>query len=178
MRRSIPLLVVLGSALAALLLFEVGARLAVRPSQVAWGTLGRRELPPLPLVPQASSPDVDPDLPAGSLTQGDLYGIFQEDPEIGYTWAPSRVSRHGWWRANALGARADVETLPSVPAGKHRLLVFGDSFAAGTRLRGVDTWAARLAGARPDLDVVNFGVDGYGMGQSYLLFRRVRERVG
>ena len=184
MRRSIPLLVVLGSALTALALFEGGARLAVRPSPVAWGALGRRELPPLRLVPQASSPDFDPDLPAGppgadgdALTQGDLYGIFKEDPEIGYTWAPSRVSRHGWWRANALGARADAETSFSVPAGKHRLLVFGDSFAAGTRLRGVDTWAARLQEARPDLEVVNFGVDGYGMAQSYLLFQRVRERV-
>ncbi|HEX5044380.1 MAG TPA: GDSL-type esterase/lipase family protein [Candidatus Polarisedimenticolaceae bacterium] len=178
MRRLLPVLVVLGSALAALLLFEGVVRLFVRPSAVAWGRLGDRELPPLRLVPQAASPDFDPDLAMSpSLSQGDLCGIFREDPEIGYTWAPSRVSRHGWWRANALGARSETETTASVPPGKRRVLVFGDSFAAGTRLPGAQTWAARLQDLRPDLDVVNFGVDGYGMAQSYLLFRRVRARM-
>ncbi len=137
MRRSVPVLLVLGSTLTALLLFEGVARLMVRPSAVAWGTLGGRELPPLRIVPQPASPDFNPDLPVPEqaadgerLTQGDLYGVFREDPEIGYTWAPSRVSRHGWWRANALGARADAETAVAVPAGKRRMLVFGDSFAA------------------------------------------------
>ena len=184
MRRYIPVLLVLGSALTALLLFEGVARVMVHPSAVAWGRLGGRELPPVRIVPQPASPEFDPDLPVPqqaadgeALTQGDLYGVFREDPEIGYTWAPSRVSRHGWWRANALGARAEVETAVAVPAGKRRVLVFGDSFAAGTRLPGPQTWAARLQALRPDLDVVNFGVDGYGMGQSYLLFQRVRERL-
>ena len=57
------------------------------------------------------------------------------------------------------------------------MLVFGDSFAAGTRLPGAETWAAQLQALRPDLEVVNFGVDGYGVGQSYLLFQRVREEL-
>jgi hypothetical protein len=41
-------------------------------------------------------PRLRPDLPAGSLTQGDLYGIFKEDPRSATRGAPSRVSRHGW----------------------------------------------------------------------------------
>lgn len=185
MRRLVPALLVLASALVTLASFEGAARLFVRPSAVGWGVLRGRELPPRRLVPQPSSPDFDPDLPVAErtaqgepLTQGDLCGIFREDPEIGYTWAPSRRSRRGWWRSNALGARADGETSPSVPAGKRRVLVFGDSFAAGTRLPGESAWTAQLSRLRQDLDVVNLGVDGYGMGQSYLLFRRVREAVG
>jgi lysophospholipase L1-like esterase len=58
-----------------------------------------------------------------------------------------------------------------------RIAAFGDSFAAGTRLPHDETWAAQLQVLRPDLDVVNFGVDGYGLGQSLLLDRRMRGRL-
>ena len=184
MRRFAPVLLVAGSVLIVLLAFEGVARLLVRPSAICWGVLGERELPPWRIVPQPASPDFDPELamPARTadgetLTQGDLAGVFREDAEIGFVWAPSRASRHGWWRANALGAREDVETPRAVPPGRKRVLVFGDSFAAGTRLPGESTWPAQLERLRGDLDVVNFGVDGYGMGQSYLLFRRVRAQV-
>jgi hypothetical protein len=184
MRRYLPVLVVLGTVVGVLAVFEGVVRLRVRPSKVCWGTLGKRELPPWRIVPGPASPDFDPNLavPArtargDTLTRGDIAGIFQEDPEIGFVWAPSRASRHGWWRANALGAREDGETPRAVPEGRRRLLIFGDSFAAGTRLPGPSTWTAQLERLRPDLDVVNFGVDGYGMGQSYLLFRRVRAQL-
>ena len=40
--------------------------------------------------------------------------------------------------------------------------MFGDSFAAGTRLPHEQTWTSQLQALRPDLEVVNFGVDGYG----------------
>jgi hypothetical protein len=184
-RRLLPVLLLLASVLVALAAFEGVARLFVRPSGIGWGTLRGRELPPRRLVPQPTSPELDPDAATPQraedgtpLTQGDLYGVFREDAEIGFTWEPSRASRHGWWRSNALGARADAETPREVPPGRRRVLVFGDSFAAGTRLPGPATWPAALGRLRPDLEVVNFGVDGYGTGQAYLLFRRVREQLG
>ena len=30
----------------------------------------------------------------------------------------------------------------------------------------------------PDIEAVNFGVDGYGMGQSLLRFKKVRDHIG
>lgn len=164
--------------------FEIGLRFFVQPSPYSSGRLHGRELPPLKVVPFDHSMRPDAAQPieglvvdAKRITRGDLFGFLKEDPEIGYVWEPARRSANGWWESNALGARSRTATPRTVPGGLRRVAVFGDSFAAGTRVPQELTWPARLQALRPDLDVVNFGVDGYGMGQSLLLDRRMRAKI-
>jgi hypothetical protein len=55
--------------------------------------------------------------------------------------------------------------------------VFGDSFAAGSRVAQEAAWPAVLEAARPGLEVVSLGVAGYSLAQSLLRYRGVREAV-
>lgn len=168
-RRGRRALLVAGSCLAALLLAEAALRLAVDPA----GRVLGRELPPVPVIPAGWRPDPDADrrpraIPGGrEVTRGDLEGLVREDSRLG--WAPREGSRsaNGWWQSDALGARRRGEVARARPAGERRVLLFGDSYAQGHGLPQEETLAA-LLDARPGLEVLNFGVSGYGVGQAYL----------
>jgi hypothetical protein len=112
-----------------------------------------------------------------NLTRGDLWGISRLDPELGHVPRESSVSLAGWWQSNSLGARDRDETPVEIPAGRVRILASGDSYTHGSRVPQEATWPAQLEDLQPALDVVNLGVDGYGMAQSYLRYRDLRERV-
>jgi hypothetical protein len=57
------------------------------------------------------------------------------------------------------------------------MIVFGDSFAVGSRLPYEETWFASLERRNDQLEIVNFGVDGYGTGQSYLRYKLIRDQI-
>ena len=60
----------------------------------------------------------------------------------------------------------------TIPA-KRRIALVGDSFTFGLEVRYEDTWGRRLEeGFGPGVQVLNFGVDGYGIDQAYLRYRR------
>jgi hypothetical protein len=173
-----------GAMLLAFFLFEVGLRWVVEPSPRSYGTLKGFELPPVRIVPGPAPIVPDPALPWQNLvvdgvavTQGDLFGFKRDHPRIGYVWEENRASANRWWRTDELGARRDGPTPREVPPGKRRVAAFGDSFAAATRLPQEKTWAERLQGLRPDLDVVNFGTDGYSSGQSFLRYQEAAEKI-
>jgi hypothetical protein len=92
------------------------------------------------------------------------------DAELG--WTVRRSGRLPLYRANSQGIRADRDYAPEPPPGVLRIAAFGDSFVHGTEVANADTWPARLAGLRPDLEVLNFGVGGYGLDQAWLRYRR------
>jgi hypothetical protein len=172
----------LAAALITLFALEVGLRLAVRPSLFSSGRLAGVELPPVSLFLPEEAPDppasdalAGPVVRDTTLSYGDLGGAPRPDPRIGYAPLEGFESLRGWWRTNSLGARADGETPPEVPEGRIRILVFGDSFAAGSRLPQDETWSMNLAALDERLDIVNFGVDGYGTGQAFL---RYQDRSG
>jgi hypothetical protein len=179
-RANLALLVL--SALLSLIAFEGVARLFVRPSARSWGTLLGRDLPPLrvipPRLPEAPAPaTTDTAPPAAAHTDDaigwlDLQGPIREDPVCGYAPLERTTSPHGWWTTNNIGARSTTDTAPQPPAGVRRVLVFGESFASGSRVRQEDAWPSVL-GATDGLDVVNLAVDGYGLGQSLLRFRQL-----
>jgi hypothetical protein len=157
-----------------LALAEIGLRLLMAPSEVSGGRLLGIELPPLQAFPgslnawDTSAEAAGRLFQGGPLTYGDLWGIHREDSILGYTALENARSRRGWWQSNDVGARArrSVSTDPGP-----RLLIFGDSFAQASRVRQEDAWASVLDAMCPELDVVNFGVDGYSMGQAYLRYR-------
>lgn len=56
---------------------------------------------------------------------------------------------------------------------KRRIAIIGDSFTFGLEVRYEDTWGHQLELALgPDVQVLNFGVDGYGIDQSYLRYQK------
>jgi hypothetical protein len=60
----------------------------------------------------------------------------------------------------------------AMPA-KRRIAVVGDSFTFGLEVRYEETWAHQLELALgSSFQVLNFGVDGYGVDQAYLRYRR------
>ena len=179
----------LGLVVAALVfaffLIEIGARLILIPSYVSYGRLLGVELPPHILPsPFFEAPEMDRSAPYNDLvvdgkaiTLGDLWGLSRPDPTTGHAPVENSRSTNGWWQTNQLGARARHEHKREVPKGKSRILIFGDSFAIGSRLPQEETWSAHLAEQGDQFDIVNFGVDGFGSGQSYLRYQIMRDKL-
>lgn len=71
---------------------------------------------------------------------------------------------------NSAGMRATREYAPTPPAGVCRIAVYGDSFVYGTEVVNANSWTALLEGATASLEVLNYGVGGYGTDQAYLRF--------
>ncbi len=170
------------SCVFALLLVEFGLRLFVQPSDRAFGELFGHQLPPLRIA--AVSPPVDRTEPYESLivegdhiTRGDLWGYQRPDPVLGYTTQENVVSVNGWWQSNNLGARSRQATTYTIPPGKTRVITFGDSFTQGSRVPQDQTWTYHLDKAYPDMEVINFGVDGYSMAQAFLRFQIIEKIV-
>jgi hypothetical protein len=169
--------------LVVLLLLEIAARLLVAPSSHSYGRFFGQELPPLELIPYDSSPGkTDRNAPFGDLVVdgrqisiGDLWGFHRDDPLLGYAPEESTVSLNRWWQSNNIGARKRLDTPSAVAPGTTRLLVFGDSYAQATRVKQEQAWPAVLETSR--LETINFGVDGYGMAQSYLRYRQVKNSI-
>ncbi len=74
-------------------------------------------------------------------------------------------------KANRQGFRGDREYTEIPPAGKIRLTTFGDSFTHCDGVSNSEMWQAVLESLNPKLEVLNFGVPGYGTDQAYLRYR-------
>jgi hypothetical protein len=164
------------------LVFEGAVRVFIKPSPVSYGTLLGRELPPVRVIPAPARPESAKSVGIGNgdaeaIGWADLQGVFREDPLLGYAPLERATSPHGWWVANNIGARSATDTSPQAAQGRRRILVFGESFAGGSRVRQEDAWATVLAAGNADLEVVNLAVDGYGMGQSLLRFRETTRSI-
>jgi len=94
------------------------------------------------------------------------------DGELG--WAPRPDTAVGPYRYDACGARVGTagplarERQPGV----RRIVAVGCSFTHGDEVPGDATWCSRLDEARPDVEVANLGVGGYGADQALLRLRR------
>lgn len=104
------------------------------------------------------------------------------DPELGWVSIPdaSLLDLYGpgvFLRTNSRGFRGARETTPEVPLGRRRVVCSGDSFTLGYGVDDNQTWCARLGVLLPGVETVNLGQGGYGIDQSYLLFRRELPRL-
>ncbi len=178
------LFLILISLFFSLAIIEFVARISIEKSDVSYGVLWGSELPPYRVVPVSAIEEPDGDgwyqdlvVEGKRITISDLWGRFREDEVT--AWAPleNAVSTNGWWRTNRLGARSLKEFSAQADPEITRVLVFGDSFTQGSRLPQHDTWAYRLSEIYPSIEVINFGVDGFGMGQSLLRFKQIRDRI-
>ncbi|NNE48355.1 MAG: hypothetical protein HKN37_17010 [Rhodothermales bacterium] len=180
--RTINLLLVLISCLLAVATFEGVARLFVSPCENCWGELFGRQLPPFELITEDAFLEHDRDawyrnliVDGRRITAGDMLGIFREDSILGYAPKENAISANDWWQVNNVGARSRVDL--DTAYSNARVLVFGESFTNGSRLRQEETWPYLLDQLDDRFAVVNFGVDGYSMGQSYLRYRVLSESI-
>lgn len=96
------------------------------------------------------------------------------DARLGWVIGPSRRSANGPYFSSAEGLRSPS---PGVAfrerAASRRIALVGDSFTFGLEVSYADSWGHQLERALgPDVQVLNFGVDGYGVDQAYLRYAR------
>ncbi|MDJ0847141.1 MAG: hypothetical protein QNK04_02045 [Myxococcota bacterium] len=73
---------------------------------------------------------------------------------------------------NAQGFRGTRDVTPKPAPDRPRVVCSGDSFTLGYGVGDADTWCARLETTVQGVEAVNMGQGGYGIGQSYLWYRR------
>lgn len=81
----------------------------------------------------------------------------------GYEGADDRLSPQG--------TRGGRIYQPTPPPGRVRVAAFGDSFVYANEVTPEESWAARLEQHFPALEVLNYGVGGYGVDQALLRYR-------
>ena len=104
------------------------------------------------------------DLVAGKTT------YLLHSPALGWTIQPN-----GYWdnlyRANSQSIRADHDYHFYPDNNKIRITTFGDSFTHGEEVKNEYTWQEQLTTLCPQLEVINFGVGGYGLDQAFLRYK-------
>jgi len=74
-------------------------------------------------------------------------------------------------KTNSTGFRCENEVAESKPVGRYRILLFGDSFTAGYGVSNQFRFGDRIEGEFQELEILNFGLDGTGTDEQYLIFK-------
>ena len=106
---------------------------------------------------------------------------YQPDARLGWRMRPGLTAwftqeGRGFVRVNAEGMR-DRDHLPDKPAGVYRIAVLGDSYAEARQVEREQAFWALLPGelaacgfqSGKQIEVLNFGISGYGTAQEYLM---------
>lgn len=110
----------------------------------------------------------------------DTKPYVEHDPLIGHRYTPN--TRHTLPRPgggdyelviNAAGIRSTREYEKRKPPGVLRMLVFGDSYAAGQFVSNDQRFSELLERRVPNLEVINFGLEGTGTDQQLLLYEKM-----
>jgi hypothetical protein len=99
---------------------------------------------------------------------------FVYDSLLGWTIGRSRRNEDGLYFSSVEGMRSPRVGMAfaDVPA-KHHVAIVGDSFTFGLEVHYEETWGHQLERALgAEYQVLNFGVDGYGVDQAYLRYER------
>ncbi len=98
------------------------------------------------------------------------------DSALGWIYRPGFV-RPGE-AINSKGARSTREYSPHPKPGTFRITGFGDSFMYGNAVEVADAWSSELERRQPQVEVLNFGVGGYGTDQAFLRYLKKRGQFG
>jgi hypothetical protein len=96
------------------------------------------------------------------------------DDLLGWTVGRDRRSADGLAFSSREGIRSGQPGLALADRlARYRIAIVGDSFTFGLEVSYEDSWGHRLERSLgPNVQVLNFGVDGYGVDQAYLRYRR------
>lgn len=101
---------------------------------------------------------------------------FEYDPEIGWWHIPHTRAllelgeTYHLFRTNSKGLRSDREYPYKTPKGRKRIILLGDSYTAGDGVSNGERFSDLLEHFHPNLDVLNFGLNGSGTDQQLLLY--------
>ena len=155
------------SLIACLGIAELAVRLAVRPDPLGV-RFGAR-----PLIPYSWRAVADTNLSRLSMLRSPA-SYFVEDTLLGWSVGADRESRDGLYRSSEDGIRTLKRGEPlRAPGTARRVALFGDSFTFSMEVPFDQSWAYALGPMLPSgTQVLDFGVDGFGVDQSYLRFHR------
>jgi hypothetical protein len=97
-------------------------------------------------------------------------GLLALDAVLGWRYRASH--RDSLNTINAQGLRGSRTYAPRPAPGVVRVAAFGDSFVYGNEVADADAWPAQAERLFPGLEVLDYGVGGYGVDQAYLRFCR------
>jgi hypothetical protein len=97
-------------------------------------------------------------------------GRDQLDPELGWRYRAG-YGREGD-RINSQGLRSERDYAPTAAPDVVRVAAFGDSFVYGNEVDTKDAWSSAVERLHPNIELLNYGVGGYGDDQAYLRFAR------
>jgi len=108
--------------------------------------------------------------------------MFIYDPELGWIFFPDKKGAivytgeaHHFIRTNSLGFRDDPPPLSDEERAK--IMVLGDSFVSNVAVMDEDVFTEVMERRLEATSVMNFGVNGYGQVQEYLLLGRWLDEV-
>jgi hypothetical protein len=112
----------------------------------------------------------------------DTKPYVQHHPLFGYAYRPGAEmalptpdGRTYTPRVNHQGIRSDQSFAHDVPRNRVRMLVAGDSVAAGQFVDNADRFSERLAGRHDNFEVLNTSLEGSGTDQQYLITREIAQ---
>ncbi len=94
------------------------------------------------------------------------------DGELGWTVRAGFDSEME--KINAQGLRSLHTYSSSAADGVLRVAAYGDSFVFGSEVDDEAVWSHRIEVAHPDLEILNYGVPGFGLDQAFLRYERER----
>ncbi len=157
---------IIGVALLTMLLLEIVAR-------VLWWHDGAVTVQgkPIALLPLPLLSPSQVEILTQWVAKSDRYVQF--DPVLGWSIRPQAkaVQDGAVFTANGAGMRSLREYAREKPTGITRLGTYGPSFTHGDEVSDEATFQAQLERQRPDLEVLNWGVGGYGTDQAFLRYQ-------
>ncbi len=91
--------------------------------------------------------------------------LARHEPDLGWVRSNSEI--------NAAGMRDDREHGPEPDSGVLRISAFGDSFTYGSDVKLGENWSKVTSSLNPSIEILNYGVGGYGLDQAYLRYLKV-----
>lgn len=94
--------------------------------------------------------------------------VYTIDDELGYLLG--RNKKTTLYTSNSMGMRGSREYKLISDKDTFRIITVGDSYVFCDFEKDEDTWTYRLENSVENLEVLNFGVSGYGVNQAYLRY--------
>jgi len=101
--------------------------------------------------------------------------LVQLDPVLGWRYRPGHRDPEN--QINSQGVRSGREYSTVPEPGVIRVAAFGDSFVYSNEVANDDTWSARMEALSPRMEVLNYGVGGYGTDQAFLRYLNEGSRL-